>query len=299
MPLPTILYSDCFEITRMTEGPVYSRTDVELIRVQRNATRQRAVGTYFDLAPYEDRVAYYAEISWEIVAMPSSGGTLKIGYQSTSPTDTDENLFNGIQNNTPIESHTPAVQSYVTVLDGELSALNTVLDAGGKFGFGWIYTSLGTREVTLGNNSGAGNQPILFLQVGLEPYIDAATAITTSSAVIGGGVADAGGAGFTERGLYVADHPNPDENDMVFVDGASVGETDTVVTGLLPGTTYYARKYASADYADSVNREFLSPEISFTTDAYGRSRSYGFRATSYRAITDRPNHARTASDGAE
>lgn len=71
------------------------------------------------------------------------------------------------------------------------------------------------------------------------------TDITQTTAKCGGTVNEDGGADVTERGVCVGISQTADLGDLVTVDGSGLGTFTSSITGLTPGTTYYARAYAT------------------------------------------------------
>ncbi|TGD83204.1 T9SS type A sorting domain-containing protein [Hymenobacter wooponensis] len=86
--------------------------------------------------------------------------------------------------------------------------------------------------------------------------------LTPTSVTTGGTIADDGGSAVTARGVVWSKTSNPVLGTTRTVDGAGSGEFNSAITGLLPGTTYYLRAYAtngtSTAYGD---------EVTFTTVA--------------------------------
>jgi uncharacterized protein (TIGR02145 family) len=72
------------------------------------------------------------------------------------------------------------------------------------------------------------------------------TEITSHSALSGGEIIDDGGSSVTERGVTwsTSENPDLDNNDGFTSDGSGSGRYESIVTGLVPGTTYYIRAYA-------------------------------------------------------
>lgn len=83
-----------------------------------------------------------------------------------------------------------------------------------------------------------------------------ATNITANSATSGGTVTADGGDLVTDRGVCWSTSQNPTIKDNKTSDGAGIGTFTSSVTGLMPGTTYYLRAYASinggATYGNQV-----------------------------------------------
>ncbi|MCR4737002.1 MAG: fibrobacter succinogenes major paralogous domain-containing protein [Bacteroidales bacterium] len=73
----------------------------------------------------------------------------------------------------------------------------------------------------------------------------AVTNVTDSTAVCGGEVTSIGGAPMTERGLCWSTHAYPTIGDNLVACGAGLGTFTGQMTGLIPGTTYYVRAYAT------------------------------------------------------
>ena len=86
------------------------------------------------------------------------------------------------------------------------------------------------------------------------------TSITSNSAESGGNVTADGGAEVTARGVCWNTLPNPTTSNSITLDGTGTGSFTSSITGLLPGTTYYLRAYAT----NSVQPAY-GDEITFTT----------------------------------
>ena len=71
------------------------------------------------------------------------------------------------------------------------------------------------------------------------------TNVTTTSADVGGNVSDDGGSPVTKKGVCWSNSNDPDTTDQHTYDGAGLGSYTSSLTGLLPGTTYYVRAYAT------------------------------------------------------
>ncbi len=89
---------------------------------------------------------------------------------------------------------------------------------------------------------------------------DAATTITTNSAISGGNVTSDGGEIVTARGICYATTANPTITDNIVASGSGTGLFTANLTGLTPGTTYYVRAYAT----NSVGTAYGN-EMSFVT----------------------------------
>jgi hypothetical protein len=72
-----------------------------------------------------------------------------------------------------------------------------------------------------------------------------ARSVTATTALMGGQIADDGGAEITERGACWGTEPNPDKSGSKKNGGKGTGSYKCPLTGLNPGTLYYARAYAT------------------------------------------------------
>ena len=86
------------------------------------------------------------------------------------------------------------------------------------------------------------------------------TNITTTTATCGGNVTSDGGAAVTARGVCWSTSPNPTINNNKTTNGTGTGSFTSSITGLIAGTTYYVRAYAT----NSVGTSY-GVEVSFTT----------------------------------
>lgn len=84
--------------------------------------------------------------------------------------------------------------------------------------------------------------------------------ISTTFASSGGNISTDGGAAVTSRGLVWATHSSPTIGDSKSDEGGGSGSFTSVATGLMPGTVYYLRAYATNDAGTSYGSE-----RSFTT----------------------------------
>ena len=83
-----------------------------------------------------------------------------------------------------------------------------------------------------------------------------ATNISTTSATIGGNVANDGGMSVTERGVVYSTSQNPTTANSKVTSGSGTGSFTCSLTNLQEGTTYYVRAYATnekgTDYGNQV-----------------------------------------------
>lgn len=90
------------------------------------------------------------------------------------------------------------------------------------------------------------------------------TNITSSSAYCGGNVTSDGGSTVTTRGVCWGTSQNPTVNNSRTSNGSGTGSFNTTLTGLMSGTTYYVRAYATNSYGTSYGAQ-----KSFTTQTSG------------------------------
>jgi len=110
-----------------------------------------------------------------------------------------------------------------------------------------------------------------FIFVGCEPQVDPVlptlttndpSNVTATSATLGGNYSDDGGASITERGICWNTSPGPTISNNKASEGKGTGSTTIPFSGLIPGTTYYARAYATNNVGTAYGNE-----VTFTTPA--------------------------------
>ncbi len=97
---------------------------------------------------------------------------------------------------------------------------------------------------------GAGS--VLFPNV----FTSAITEITTNSVSLGGEVSSDGGTDVTARGVCWSTSPNPLAIQNATTDGIGQGKFTSIISGLIPGTKYYVRAYATNSKATSYGKEY-------------------------------------------
>jgi uncharacterized protein (TIGR02145 family) len=70
------------------------------------------------------------------------------------------------------------------------------------------------------------------------------SSVGMDSVVIGGNITNDGGSSIVLRGVCYSTSPNPNMGNSRTEDGSGIGSFNTVLRGLNPSTTYYARSYA-------------------------------------------------------
>ena len=93
-----------------------------------------------------------------------------------------------------------------------------------------------------------------------EVSTNVVTNIIGNRAICGGTVIDNGGLDVSARGVCWSLSSNPIISDNHTIDGDSLGDFTSNITGLIPNTTYYVRAYASTSQGTGYGEE-----VSFTT----------------------------------
>ncbi len=117
------------------------------------------------------------------------------------------------------------------------------------------YSSTTTSGTVNFSISGAGTTTVM-------PTVTTSTAssVSSSSATVGGNVTADGGATVTARGVAYGTSSNPTSGISI---GSGTGSFSSSISGLTPGTLYYARAYAT----NSVGTNY-GPQVSFTTQNF-------------------------------
>jgi uncharacterized protein (TIGR02145 family) len=88
------------------------------------------------------------------------------------------------------------------------------------------------------------------------------SSVTSSSASSGGSISDDGDGSITARGVCWATTPAPAISDSKTSNGTGTGNFTSSITGLLPGTSYHVRAYATNSAGTAYGNDLV-----FTTDA--------------------------------
>ncbi|MGD0756802.1 MAG: hypothetical protein ABR927_17270, partial [Bacteroidales bacterium] len=93
------------------------------------------------------------------------------------------------------------------------------------------------------------------------------TSITLTTAISGGNISSDGNAAITAKGVCWATTATPTISNSITTDGTGSGSFTSNLSGLLPGTTYYLRAYATNSagtaYGDEVS--FITSQIGVAT----------------------------------
>ena len=186
-------------------------------------------------------------------------------YYLTSGTANAPNADDALNRFHPDGSGATVVASSVTNSPQHLG-----LDAGNNRAF--IYegqtVSRGIRVISLTTGAQIGNYPIgaditaIGMPTVATVVVGSASALTSTSAMLGGNVTQTGGAGVTERGVvYSATNATPAIGSATqLVIGSGIGSFSTTASGLTLSTTYYVRAYAISTAGTAY-----SNVVSFTT----------------------------------
>jgi len=117
-------------------------------------------------------------------------------------------------------------------------------------------------QLTVTNESGLKSSDCTVVSVGSVPSVTTTEAsdITATAAVSGGAIASDGGWDVTERGVCWSTLANPTTSNSHTIDGSGIGSFTSSITGLIPGTTYYVRAYATNSVGTSYGND-----VSLTT----------------------------------
>ena len=96
------------------------------------------------------------------------------------------------------------------------------------------------------------------------------TNVTTTSAVCGGNVTSDGGSTVTARGVCWSTSSNPTVYDNKTIDGSTLGQFTSNISGLQSNTTYYVRAYATNSQGTAYGTQ-----KTFTTETSGGGGSGG------------------------
>ena len=104
-----------------------------------------------------------------------------------------------------------------------------------------------------------GNQ-VTVITLGILPTITTSqsSAITSNSATSGGNISKDGGSVITARGVCWGTSQIPTISNSKTSDGTGTGSFTSYITGLLPGTTYYIRAYATNSIGTSYGSQIAS-----------------------------------------
>ena len=164
--------------------------------------------------------------------------------------------------------------------DGDQDAEEKMFRSWGDIHFGESYYAVyyGVSVRCLLNDSGVDSSTAVLPVVSLITLDD----IDATSASCIGFVTASGGSAVTARGFCWSTSQNPTVGDSHTTDGIGTGRFNSEISGLLPGTTYYLRPYATNDVGAAYGEE-----RSFTTyfaDSCGGTTVTDYDGNVYRTI---------------
>jgi hypothetical protein len=195
-------------------------------------------------------VRLYANASLSVPGAPTIG-TATAGNATASVAFTAPASNGG----SPITSYTVTSNPGGITATGPASPISVT---GLTNGTAYTFTVTATNAV----GTGAASAPSNAVTPVTVPTVTTAaqSAVTSTSATLGGNVTADGGASVTERGIVWKTSSGPTTADNKVQNGSGTGAFSGTVTGLPAGTTVFVRAYA----INSVNTSYGS-EISFTT----------------------------------
>ncbi|MFN5480065.1 MAG: LamG-like jellyroll fold domain-containing protein [Chitinophagaceae bacterium] len=101
------------------------------------------------------------------------------------------------------------------------------------------------------------------------PILTTATisAVTSTSAVSGGNISSDGGSTITTRGVCWSTSPNPTVLNTKTLDGAGTGSYTSLISNLIPSTTYYVRAYSTNSVGTSYGVQQTFTTLSATNNS--------------------------------
>ena len=108
----------------------------------------------------------------------------------------------------------------------------------------------------------------------------AISAITDTTANCGGSITSDAGSTVTSRGVCWSTSPNPTIADKKTVNGAGIGTFTSVITGLIPSTSYYVRAYAT-----NANGTVYGSSYQITTISLVTVTTTAVNSVSYNSVT--------------
>ncbi len=115
-------------------------------------------------------------------------------------------------------------------------------------------------------------QELSFSTTGVPPTITTVPVsdLQSKTATAGGKVTSDGGTTVSVRGVCWSTSPQPTTDDSKTEEGSGIGEFESSIEGLQPGTTYYLRAYATNGGGTAYGEE-----VSFTTSLYSIGDDFG------------------------
>lgn len=121
---------------------------------------------------------------------------------------------------------------------------------------------------TNSSGTGYGNQVSFTTEQALVATLTttAVTSIGSSRAVSGGTITTDGGGLITARGVCCSTNQNPSLADNKTTDGSGTGLFTSIMTSLIPDTTYYVRAYATNSAGTGYGEQFSFKTLGIVKD---------------------------------
>lgn len=156
------------------------------------------------------------------------------------------------------------------------TANSKTVDSNGSGVFTSAITGLSsstTYHIRAYATNGAGTSygdDLTFNTLGITPIVitNAASAIATNSAVVGGNVTSIGSSPVTARGICWSKVANPTTADSTTSIGSGVGVFTTSITGLALGTIYHVRAYATSSVGTSYGNDMAFTTLVSSSEVY-------------------------------
>ena len=195
----------------------------------------------------------------------SAAGTYVMTARQNGKTSSIKMVCNGGGNGNRIE-YIGMVQPIMYILKSTTTA---PFDLGDQMEYVGYATINGTEMESLSITQAQNASQTFVLQFAAVQHTiptvttNSATNIGATYATVGGMVTSDGGASVTARGVCWNTTGNPTVADSKTTDGSGIGNFTSILTGLIAGTTYYVRAYAtnSVGTAYGVQRSFTTLSI--------------------------------------
>lgn len=158
------------------------------------------------------------------------------------------------------ETSTPTFENDKTML-GERSSTGMFTSEFGGLTRGTLYY---VRAYAINISGTVYGETVTFTTTNFPSVATAyVTEITSNSAIIGGNILDEGGKPILAKGICWSTNPDPDLTDNPSDEGSGPNSFESIIEGLLPGTQYHARAYAT-----NINGTGYGENFPFTTEPF-------------------------------
>ena len=208
-------------------------------------------GTFTSISSNTTTDYAYATQSFTV----STAGNYTIAVTSSTASDPMLLIYTSFNPSSPTSNFKVGDDDSNGSLRPKIGSCNNYFSAGTYTIVVTSYSSSTRSGTVYFSISGAGTTTVL-------PTVttNSASSISSSGATLGGNVTADGGASVTARGIAYGTSSNPTSG---VSSGSGTGAFSQSISGLTPGTRYYARAYAT----NSVGTAY-GPQIEFTTQSY-------------------------------